>query len=117
METAKRARLAFSVFVTVFWGGSAGALSPIDWVGVGDANNSADTTGFGSVDRGYRIGRYEVTNGQYREFLNAVAAEGDANGLYNSSMAGTYGGIARSSAGDGGEPVRVWAERKRRFLG
>ena len=39
----------------------------------------------GAVDYGYNIGRYEVTAGQYCEFLNAVAKT-DAHGLYDSRM-------------------------------
>ena len=54
----------------------------IDWVSVADPGNEADTvvmrtdgtTGYGNVDRVYQIGKFEVTNGQYVEFLNAVAA-------------------------------------------
>ena len=37
------------------------------------------------MDYTYRIGTYEVTAGQYTEFLNSVAAS-DPYGLYNSSM-------------------------------
>jgi formylglycine-generating enzyme required for sulfatase activity len=45
----------------------------------------------------YKIGKYEVTNAQYAEFLNAVAAT-DTNGLYSTSMGSdaTFGGITRS---------------------
>ncbi|MCP4591333.1 MAG: formylglycine-generating enzyme family protein, partial [bacterium] len=39
----------------------------------------------GAVDYAYNIGKYEVTAGQYTEFLNAVAAT-DTYGLYSSSM-------------------------------
>ncbi|MBN1512514.1 MAG: SUMF1/EgtB/PvdO family nonheme iron enzyme [Phycisphaerae bacterium] len=39
----------------------------------------------GGVDYKYKIGKYEVTAGQYTAFLNAVAAT-DTYGLYNSSM-------------------------------
>ena len=68
----------------------------IDWVRVGMAGNAADErTGFGAVDYAYRIGKYEVTNAQYTEFLNAVAVA-DPNALYNTRMASGLGGIARS---------------------
>ncbi|MCC6641925.1 MAG: SUMF1/EgtB/PvdO family nonheme iron enzyme [Deltaproteobacteria bacterium] len=45
----------------------------------------------------YRIGKYEVTNAQYAEFLNKVAAT-DTNALYNTKMDSdaTVGGITRS---------------------
>ena len=36
----------------------------------------------------YQIGKYEVTAGQYTEFLNAVA-KADPNGLYNTTMGDT----------------------------
>lgn len=74
----------------------------IDWVTVGDPGNAADTTGYGAVNYEYRIGKYEVTIGQYAEFLNA-AAKSDPYGLWNSSMQVNLNiaGISRSgSSGD-----------------
>ena len=58
---------------------------------------SIGTSGYGSVDYTYWISKYEVTNAQYAEFLDAVAAA-DANGLYNPAMGSnaTFGGITRS---------------------
>ena len=52
---------------------SVSAVS-IDWVTVGDPGNTSDTTGFGSVGYSYQISKYEVTNAQYTEFLNAVGS-------------------------------------------
>jgi formylglycine-generating enzyme required for sulfatase activity len=75
------------------------SAEPIAWVAVGGAPNVADDTGYGAVANSYRISTYEITNLQYREFLNAKAAVGDPNGLYNTSMAGTYGGISRTGSG------------------
>jgi len=75
----------------------ASATVAIDYVTVGNAGNEADTTGFGAVAYDYQIGKYEVTNAQYAEFLNAVAATDDY-GLYNSGMAG-YGIIQSGSSG------------------
>ena len=69
----------------------------MEWVSVGDAGNTADDTGYGAVSYEYRIGKYEVTNSQYCEFLNAVAGT-DTHGLYNTSMAAAYGGIERSGS-------------------
>lgn len=72
-----------------------------DWVTVGNAGNAADPlnsgtfSGIGAVSYEYRIAKYEVTNAQYAEFLNAVAAT-DPNALYSPGMASTYGGITRS---------------------
>jgi len=68
----------------------------MEWVTVGDPGNEADDTGYGSVADVYQIGKYEVTAGQYTEFLNAVAAT-DTYGLYNPEMSTSYGcGIAQS---------------------
>ena len=95
----------------------------IDWVTVGGAGNSCDVQAegcFGAVSNVYQIGKYEVTNGQYVEFLNAVAAT-DTNALYNTGMASDafpfYGGITRSGnsgsytysaiVGSANEPVNL----------
>ncbi|MCK4661128.1 MAG: hypothetical protein KAV82_16530, partial [Phycisphaerae bacterium] len=65
--------------------GNAGELS-----GLGAGGNGPDRI-CGAVDYAYNIGKYEVTAGQYAEFLNAVAAT-DAYELYNSSMdSSSYG--------------------------
>ncbi|MDP6848287.1 MAG: SUMF1/EgtB/PvdO family nonheme iron enzyme [Kiritimatiellia bacterium] len=67
---------------------------------VGDPGNRADSTGFGAVSYTYRIGKYEVTNEQYCEFLNAVNTEGKDNVLWRWQMGKKEnGGITRS-----GEP-------------
>jgi sulfatase modifying factor 1 len=62
----------------------------VDMVTVGNPGNAPDTryngTSIGSVDHVYRIGKYEITAGQYAEFLNAVAKD-DPNDLYAPSMA------------------------------
>ena len=62
----------------------------IVYVTVGHAGNAADTTfdqkGFGAVAYVYQIGKYEVTNSQYTEFLNAADPSGtNINGIYNTS--------------------------------
>jgi len=65
----------------------------IETVPVGNPGNAADMRynldqrpeGFGRVDYTYNIGKYEVTAGQYTEFLNAVAKT-DTYGLYNPYM-------------------------------
>ena len=92
----------------------------LDWVQVGDVGNAGELSGVGAggyghdricgaVDYAYSISRYEVTNGQYREFLHAVARYGDPHGLYNTTgqvggMAGRYGGIGRIGAGSVDDP-------------
>ena len=62
----------------------------------------------GSVPYGYRISKYEVTNTQYVEFLNAKAAS-DPLGLYNTSMTSSSdGGITRTGiAGSYGYSVKI----------
>ena len=72
----------------------AGAVS-FEWVIIDDAGNPPDDqvmscckeskgmSGFGSVSYVFRIAQTEVTNAQYAEFLNAVAANGDPNGIFN----------------------------------
>jgi len=57
----------------------------IETITVVNPGNIADSTTYGSVDYIYNIGKYEVTVGQYTEFLNAVAAT-DTYGLYHLSM-------------------------------
>jgi len=67
--------------------GPALAVS-INWTSVGNPNNLADpTTGWGSVASPYRIDKYEVTNQQYVDFLNAVDPSGaNTLGLFTTGM-------------------------------
>ena len=93
-------------------------LTSLDTVLVGNAGNNADTrydvSGYGAVDYEYNIGKYEVTAGQYTEFLNAVAAT-DTYGLYNSSMwSSSYGCKIERSGSSGSYTYSVagdWANR------
>ena len=62
-----------------------GGLTSLEFVTVDDPGNPADSTGRGSVPYAYDIGKYEVTAGQYTEFLNAVAGD-DPYLLYNPAM-------------------------------
>ena len=80
--------------------GSAKAVD-IEMVTVGNPGNAPDQNDCGTVEYEYQIGKYEITNAQWREFLSIKAAIGDPYELYNTEMAGTYGGIGRS--GDGTE--------------
>ena len=74
------------------------AVVTIDYVTVGNAGNAADPlTGYGAVSAAYKIGTYEVTNAQYREFLNAKGAS-NAGGIYNAAMA-IYGITQTGSSG------------------
>ena len=74
---------------------SASAQTTIETVPVGNVGNAADGSTYGAVAYDYAIGKYEVTNAQYVAFLNAVAAS-DTNDLYNTQMAGQFGGIDRT---------------------
>ena len=66
---------------------SASASVTIDWVNVGNPGNAADSNGYGAVAYAYKIGKYEVTNAQYGEFLNNKGAS-NSSGIYNSVMPG-----------------------------
>src|SRR5262245_29086805 len=65
----------------------------------GNANDPATFNLYGGVVYDYRIGKFDVTVGQYTVFLNAVAAT-DTYGLYNSAMATNLNiaGIAQSGS-------------------
>ena len=76
--------------------GIASAEIVMEMVPVGNPGNVGELSGegaggygpdriSGAVDYFYNIGKYEVTAGQYRDFLNAVA-ETDPYGLYNTNM-------------------------------
>ena len=76
----------------------------LEFVTIGDPGNQdapADSSGerYGGVDYTYRIGKYEVTYGQYLEFLNAKA-KSDPTGLYDPSMMNdkVANGIAREGS-------------------
>ncbi|MCA9237699.1 MAG: SUMF1/EgtB/PvdO family nonheme iron enzyme [Planctomycetales bacterium] len=74
----------------------AQAVVTFDWVIVGNAGNAADPeTGYGSVDHAFRISKYEVTNTQYVEFLNATDPAGSQGHLFDFSQLPEYerGGI------------------------
>ena len=62
----------------------------MDWVTVGNPGNACDTQTqgcFGAVAESYRISKHEVTNDQYAEFLNAVAAS-DTYSVFNPGAPG-----------------------------
>jgi formylglycine-generating enzyme required for sulfatase activity len=100
----------------------------IDTVPVGNVSNPNDpATGnlYGGVDYAYNIGKYEVTVGQYTEFLNAVAAT-DTYQLYNTGMAtnlnvagisrtGVSGSYTYSVIGSPNHPITYvsWADAAR----
>ena len=82
------------------WQASGAPEGYPETVVVGNPGNQADTTGYGAVAYIYRIGKYEVTNKEYCEFLNAVNAVGEKNVLWRWQMGKkANGGITRD-----GEP-------------
>lgn len=99
-------RMLIAVTAVCLIGAGKATAAPvsINWVTVGDPGNfSGDeiATGSGPVSYGavgyeYQIGKYEVTNAQYVEFLNAKAAS-DPLALYNANMASNgSGGIIQN---------------------
>jgi formylglycine-generating enzyme required for sulfatase activity len=91
----------------------------IEMVTIGNVNNANDTRGdgYGGVDYQYSIGKYEVTAGQYAEFLNAVAGV-DSHGLYHPNMSNEVDGcnLQRSGGGTLANPYQysvepIWANR------
>lgn len=94
----------------------------IDTVPVNNAGNAPDfETGLGAVSYNYRMGTTEVTVGQYTAFLNAVAADDQAQ-LWNPWMAPSFidptgtiardglpGGYTYSVLGSANHPV-TWVD-------
>lgn len=76
--------------------GVAQAAYPVT-VPVGNPGNAVDTTGFGAVSYEFRVGKFEVSNAEYCEFLNGVA-KSDSHELYDPRMADEYGGITQSGS-------------------
>lgn len=92
-----------------------------EWSGETVPINAADsgnglTRWCGAVNYTFEMGKYEVTAGQYVEFLNAVAAS-DPYGLYHTDMAGApYRCNIQRSGTDGSYTYAVvdpanWAQR------
>ena len=93
-------------------GAPAEANMGVQTVTVGNQGNGPDTryiapgqVGYGGVSYEYKIGKYEVTTGQYCDFLNAVAGT-DSYGLYNPYMdysvyPGSHGCNIRRNGGPG----------------
>ena len=103
----KRFVVGLAAIVVVLMAATAQAVD-IETVPVGNLSNANDDTGYGGVDYAYNIGTYEVTAGQYRDFLNAVGGV-DSYGLYNTAMwANIYGCKIKRYAGSGtpGDPYQ-----------
>jgi formylglycine-generating enzyme required for sulfatase activity len=93
-------------------------------VTVGNPGNAGESSGnggsfgpiaiVGAVNYAYQIGKYEVTAGQYTEFLNAVAKT-DTYGLYNVNMwSNTYGSKIQRTGSSGSYTYSVAADRANR---
>jgi len=87
-------------FVTVGNPGNPGELSNPKVVDAYEDEELGLDRICGGVGYTYQIGKYEVTNAQYCQFLNAVATSDDPHGLYNAEMGRTTykegSGITRS---------------------
>lgn len=88
----------------------------INTVPVGNPGNAGDLPSngtFGAVGYSYRIGRTEVTNAQYAEFLNSVDPAGvNTLALYNSKMSSdALGGIIMNSAASSGSKYEIKSGR------
>jgi formylglycine-generating enzyme required for sulfatase activity len=76
----------------------AAAPVAMRWAEIGDPGNACDTQAdgcFGAVAEAFRMSQFEVTNAQYAQFLNAVAAT-DTNALYHVNM-GTSAGVTNTT--------------------
>ena len=82
----------------------------VETVLVGNPGNAKDSAfGYGAVANEFRMGRYEVTNYEYTEFLNAVDPEGsNPAGIYSASMTtDARGGIVFSTSATAGAKYAV----------
>ena len=81
----------------------------INWVTVGDPGNTADTTTYGAVTDAFQIMKYEWTNSQYTDFLNAVDPSGtNPNSVYKAEMgSNARGGISFTSGAASGSKYAV----------
>lgn len=102
MRQHPRASVRAALFAALVWLPAAQvSSSTLEWVTVGAPGNACNPLPWGpclgGVAEMYEIGRTEITNAAYAEFLNAVAAS-DPNGLYDPEMQddAASGGIVRS---------------------
>jgi len=99
--------LILVTFFVLLLPGSGQAVD-IELVTVDSPGNAPDPESgdqLGAVAYLYEISKDEITNAQYAEFLNSVAALGDSTGLWNPDMGGTpEGGIQRQGSGSALDP-------------
>ena len=97
----KRLIAVIVLLLSIITGQAWGGIMYIETVPVGNPGNAGELSGgsaggygedaiVGSVSYTYNIGTYEVTAGQYTEFLNAVAAAGQHD-LYDIWMVSDRG--------------------------
>lgn len=89
-------RATFTLWILFLSAISCNAAVTLETVPVRNPGNGADpSTGHGSVPHPYRMGKFEVTNDQYVEFLNNVDPMGQNSlALYDEAMTTqTLGGI------------------------
>jgi formylglycine-generating enzyme required for sulfatase activity len=95
------------VWTALLWLASPASAVTVDWVAVGNPGNACNPQTstppgcFGAVAQTYQISKFDVTNAQYAEFLNAKAGALDPLALYNTNMApaaGLNGGITHSGS-------------------
>ncbi len=117
--------MAIAGVAAMLLGAGAAMGANVEVVPVGNPHNAGELSGAGAggdgpdrvcgaVDYTYNIGKYEVTAGQYTEFLNAVA-DTDAYGLYNTNMSSSgYGCKIERTGSSGGYTYSVAADRANR---
>jgi len=115
-QMKKAIQIACVAAIVAAFGSSASAVT-METVPVGNAGNTGELSGAGTeyspyricgaVAYEYKIGKYEVTTGQYTEFLNAVAGV-DTYGLYNTSLWSSGSKIIERYDGSGtsGDPYQ-----------
>jgi autotransporter-associated beta strand protein len=100
-------RLAAALLVAASAGRPVTAQVTFDWATVGNPGNAPDTlvmnkgsaadytTGYGAVGYTYQISKYDVTNAQYVQFLNAADPSGsNTTKLYDARMTTNSNGLA-----------------------
>jgi sulfatase modifying factor 1 len=128
MQHVSRFAVAMGILLAYASGMRADVV--VDTVPVGNPGNAGELSGAGAGGVGpnricgavgyvYDIGKFEITAGQYAQFLNAVAGV-DTYGLYSPSMgSNTYGCKIQRSGTPGSFTYSVaadWADRPVNFV-
>ena len=107
-RNANRLRLLAAALIVAVWAAQPlPAQVTFDWAIVGNPGNAPDTltmtkgavpdntTGYGSVGYTYQISKYDVTNAQYVQFLNAADPSGsNTTKIYDARMSAANLGLA-----------------------